>query len=131
MNKSQLHIASGCVVVIDPMFVDYAKNPLSGDGPALLENDLFLNSTGFDKLLALEAIAMGRDKLREELRTIGYYDLRPREAGPCSFTIHDIRRAEFDAEGYDTKVFSVDSGQVLVFDAEYLDGVLQHFDWKT
>jgi hypothetical protein len=79
----------------------------------------------------LEAIAMGRRELSDELDIIGFEDLGPTEAGEYTFTVSDIRRVKSNTKVATTKRFSVDTGQILVFDCKYLDGVLEHFSWKN
>src|SRR5262245_14532338 len=130
MKPFQIHIRSGQVVVIDPMFVEYAQHPLREGIKPYDQNELFLNSHGRDQLRALEAIAMGQSEMDDELDIIGFNDLGPIEPGPYTFTVEDIKRARSNFKAAKAKVFSVDSAQILVFDVEYLDGVLKHFSWK-
>jgi hypothetical protein len=130
MKPFQLHIASGQIVVIDPMFVENAQHPIRDGVKPYHENELFVNASGLDRLRALEAVAMGRSEMKDELSFIGYYDLRPIEFGTYTFTVADIRRVKSNSKVAAARKFSVDSAQVLVFDAEYLDGVLERFAWK-
>jgi hypothetical protein len=131
VERFQIHIDSGQVVVIDPLFIDYAQNPICDGIKPYHQNELFKNSRGHDRLRALEAIAMGRSEMKDELKIVGLYDLRPIEPGAYTFAVGDIRRVKSNSKVAADRVFSVDTGQVLIFDVKYLDGVLEHFSWKN
>ncbi len=131
MTNFQIHIDSGQVVVIDPSFIEYVQHPIRDGIKPYHQNGLFIDSRGLDRLRALEAIARGRCELRDELETIGLEDLRPIESGEHTFKVEDIRRAKSNTKVEASRIFSVDTGQVLVFDFKYLDGVLEHFSWKN
>jgi hypothetical protein len=106
------------------------QSPLGGCGTPLFENELLLKATGFNKLLAVEALAMGDGELPERLETTGYYDLAPIQSGTYSFSVADICRVKPNLCINSSPQFTVDSAKILVFDAEYLDCVLQHFEGK-
>jgi hypothetical protein len=128
-NDFHLHIPSGQVVAVDPMFIEYAQNPRGGIAP-ILEQAEYQNAEGSDKLFELEMAAMASKKQRKFLRVIGFVDLRPCSAGVYAFSLEDILNAHDNVTADPTETFSIDSGQVLVFDIRYLDGVLKHFCWE-
>ncbi len=112
------------------MFIDCAVNP-RGDAVSVVDLPDFQSATGIDKLIRLEMAAMGSTRHRDTLRTIGYIDLAPCDAGTYQFSLKDIRRMNYDPDVDATSHFSLDTGQFVIFDLDYLDGVLSHFDWKN
>ncbi|QDV46833.1 hypothetical protein Enr13x_67420 [Stieleria neptunia] len=125
-----IHVTSGHIVAIDPLFIDYAVNPC-GDAVSVVDLPDFQSATGIDKLIRLEMAALGSTRLRDILKTIGYIDLAPCDVGTYQFSLKDIRRVNDAPDADPTSHFLLDTGQFVVFDIDYLDGVLAYFDWKN
>ncbi|MEM7313837.1 MAG: hypothetical protein AAF497_11865 [Planctomycetota bacterium] len=126
----KIHIQSGYIIVIDPMFVHYAQSPRREGTAPFDANVAFEPSKGTERLLTLQATAMGLPEPGKQLDVVGYFQVTPGRDGTHSFGIEDIRRVDKSASIEITRQFSVDSGQILVFDAAYLNGVMRHFSWR-
>jgi hypothetical protein len=138
--KYQVRLVSGKVVVIDPLYIDYAQKPSSDKTLPALKNSLYLSSTGLGKLLALEAVAFSgifsdgnyKLELNDYPDAFGYYEIPEFTPGIYQFDIADILDTENRESNLPdpTNVFSIDTGQFLVFDLEFIDGILEHFSWE-
>jgi hypothetical protein len=124
-----LRLETGAVVVVDPSYLHHANKPNAQREP-ILENAEFRNAQGRARLLVLESAALlstGRD----DLDAIGYCELRDFKPGRYRFKLSDISEAgEPGHREEEVASFSVDTGQVLVFDIKHLDAMLRTFDWK-
>lgn len=130
MKRFQLFSKSGVIVVIDPMFVDYAQRPINNNIQPVLQNIKFDRANGMRNLYLVEAVAMGTAEIKQELKVIGVYELDNVKSRTVGFNDEDIRRYKPNGDEFKDKLFSVDSAQILVFDLFYLEGVLRHYSWK-
>jgi len=124
-----LRLETGAVVVVDPSYLHHANKP-NARKESILENAEFRNAQGRGRLLVLESAAL-LSSGRAQLEAIGYCELRDFKPGTFRFKLSDISEAGGSGQGgEEVASFSVDTGQVLVFDITHLDALLRTFDWK-
>ena len=131
-NRYVLYIQSGKVIVIDPLYAHYAQSPPEDNVKPALQNEAYRSATGLRELVELESIALCGGRPQDDFDAIGYYEIADFSPGEYYFEITDVldwyrRKLE---QPRNHRVFSIDTGQFIVLDLDYLDAFLEHFSGR-